>query len=795
MARLDPAARIRAEVEAVLEDGPLAFDVLLEELQGRGLDLGPQPNERLDNVLDTMERIGWVTDHDGDGTTDICFDPFVLIDGVTWTVPITAVDLASDTIASGSLGLLLEPLLQEWCELAGGGTVDFDRDNRRGHAADELLVDLGDHPRLGITFPPGWLAAHGASADGYLRLRLAGEVVHGEGVPTIETASSELVAALAATIAAEDPERACRSVQEVLTEVLVLRPDLRGAVLPPLPDWIEAAGLERVGDRVAQPGFDFVLDDMRAHVVEVALAEGFDEHEMTAFAALVAAQEAWSNGERPLPGDLRTGAALALGSAAVAMAFVEEQDDDVRELDELAAFAESLVDAADGRERAGPAWLVAQAHMKAGRTDQFEAWVDTALGSDDDHLLALHDKAWFEFDRGHARPARNLLTQMRLDALDDDIALLDEMLAPTRAPAGRNDLCPCGSGRKFKHCHLGRDEVPLAHRLVGLARKASWWLDRRHRMEVGYLAMLRAGASGRSAAEMVELDPLIVDAALSEGGLFAEWLTERGALLPPDEASLAAEWALVARSVFEVTDVRLDEGMTLRDLRTGDVVDVQERLGTHGMVRGRALLVRVLPTGDGGHQMFGGITIVPDSARDRCLELLDGAPTPERCLRSSPNSARGPRSSPARAMLVVFCETTWLVPDAVAAVAALDHAFGPSDEPTDEGREWAWLEEGEAARRSSGGHRSSRPRNPGPARRSSDREHHHRSARRRAPRHRASACFRAPVSWKTCGPTSKNDEPTSSTKPRSSAVTSRDEEESERRRDLRGSPRASARPR
>jgi len=25
------------------------------------------------------------------------------------------------------------------------------------------------------------------------------------------------------------------------------------------------------------------------------------------------------------------------------------------------------------------------------------------------------------------------------------------------AKIGRNDLCPCGSGKKFKHCHEGRD--------------------------------------------------------------------------------------------------------------------------------------------------------------------------------------------------------------------------------------------------------------------------------------------------------------------------------------------------
>jgi hypothetical protein len=29
---------------------------------------------------------------------------------------------------------------------------------------------------------------------------------------------------------------------------------------------------------------------------------------------------------------------------------------------------------------------------------------------------------------------------------------------PTRPPLGRNDPCHCGSGRKYKQCHLAKDE-------------------------------------------------------------------------------------------------------------------------------------------------------------------------------------------------------------------------------------------------------------------------------------------------------------------------------------------------
>ena len=50
-------------------------------------------------------------------------------------------------------------------------------------------------------------------------------------------------------------------------------------------------------------------------------------------------------------------------------------------------------------------------------------------------------------------------------------------------------------------------------------------------------------------------DPLVVDAVLFEGGVFAEFLNTRGMLLPDDEPLLAEQWLLVERSVHEVDHV------------------------------------------------------------------------------------------------------------------------------------------------------------------------------------------------------------------------------------------------
>lgn len=43
---------------------------------------------------------------------------------------------------------------------------------------------------------------------------------------------------------------------------------------------------------------------------------------------------------------------------------------------------------------------------------------------------------------------------------DDDESLFDEPLVPIRNETpkiGRNNPCPCGSGKKYKKCHINKD--------------------------------------------------------------------------------------------------------------------------------------------------------------------------------------------------------------------------------------------------------------------------------------------------------------------------------------------------
>lgn len=129
-------------------------------------------------------------------------------------------------------------------------------------------------------------------------------------------------------------------------------------------------------------------------------------------------------------------------------------------------------------------------------------------------------------------------------------------------------------------------------------------------------------------------DPLVMDAALFEGGGFAEFLAVRGPLLPDDERTLAEQWLLVERSVFEVEQVHPGRAVAVRDVRTGDRHQVTERMASHQLQPGHLVCARVVPAGDA--LSFFGLEPVALHERDPLIELLDTEPEPEDVVAAEP---------------------------------------------------------------------------------------------------------------------------------------------------------------
>ncbi|HSO68512.1 MAG TPA: hypothetical protein VLQ67_02630, partial [Arachnia sp.] len=115
---------------------------------------------------------------------------------------------------------------------------------------------------------------------------------------------------------------------------------------------------------------------------------------------------------------------------------------------------------------------------------------------------------------------------------------------------------------------------------------------------------------------------LILDVALWEGGVFAEYLDRRGALLPPDELLLAQEWLLTRRSAYEVVSAIPGRSITLRDVRTGGVEEVTELDWSRRVEAGEYYCTRVASTVD-GLSVFGGLDPVKATELEALTAILD----------------------------------------------------------------------------------------------------------------------------------------------------------------------------
>jgi len=192
---------------------------------------------------------------------------------------------------------------------------------------------------------------------------------------------------------------------------------------------------------------------------------------------------------------------------------------------------------------------------------------------------------------------------------------------------GRNDPCHCGSGKKYKHCHLRADETapelaPPAAATSGSAgavELAIDWLTARHRK--GFKAAVEAlfddwwpdDAPGRH--DDIDADTLqaiqinLVEWLLAEGEMQVKGASHaiHSVLLGADGPHLAdgqrrwlTQLAERALRLYTVTEVRPGVGLTLCDALLAEVapLQVQERMASRQARPGMLIGARVMQVGD-----------------------------------------------------------------------------------------------------------------------------------------------------------------------------------------------------
>ncbi|MCH9837409.1 SEC-C domain-containing protein [bacterium] len=289
----------------------------------------------------------------------------------------------------------------------------------------------------------------------------------------------------------------------------------------------------------------------------------------------------------------------------------------------------------------GTVWLTARHEAWHGRTSEAVERLERA--AEVEYPMVLIDLAATEADRSNPLGARDLLVRAGIDVdIDLDAAYdphlsgtdfgaeLAEEVAPfaaMRPPAmaGRNERCPCGSGTKYKHCHLGNELHPLTDR-------AGWLYVKLMRfMQVNHPQIQRAVADDivesvvdPGLRSMVHESYLGIDLALFEGGIAERFLHSKRTVLPADEAALLQTWIDASRTVLEVKRSR-PGSMDVVDLATRVQATVVDTVPEEPIEIGWKVIGRLVPVGD-SHRAYGGFLPVND---DMVTAMLDAFSTRE----------------------------------------------------------------------------------------------------------------------------------------------------------------------
>lgn len=616
-------AAIRTAAHAILADGPRAIDELTVELSQDGV-LAAFEDCELDELVEIVDQALIETDEtwtSASGTVSLVRE---LQRGVVLTHRVTAGELDRGVLDSTPDFATLSWGSRHSWTLAGGGEV--------AHAypfeGEQHLAEHGSYEG-----PDGWL-------DGIEPGELIGATCDGERFEIVRNASPhhveqavELVRAVFAEIC--DPELAVDA-DTLMLESLIHDLQVFRTPTAPFVELIEQAGLRLRGAWVGRADRDFTVPGVKwpdSRVERLASEYQLDACCRDALERLVAV---WSDfvvatperrpeiaatwNPRRLLDDFRHGAV----SPALVDDILDRDEERLELLDEFAALLSQFREL----EPVG-LYLVAHNALRGGSAGEALEAIGRSATLDGDlgPALDLHATLLADAGRpGDALSARRVA--MASGGSDHDVAILSALLQPfTRA--GRNEPCPCYSGRKFKQCCQRDPKFSVADRRGLALHQAIWSLDESHRRRGLFsLAVEAFEASGAPISEMHQrmnellTDPFLVDVAMFDDGGIDDYLRERAEIIRPPELDWLRSLADGRRSLWEYRRLDVDR-FELCDTRTGETIESI-------MLDGRMLddqgylLARIIDDAVVGAAGTVGPTLkIPLARRDGLIELLD----------------------------------------------------------------------------------------------------------------------------------------------------------------------------
>ena len=382
---------------------------------------------------------------------------------------------------------------------------------------------------------------------------------------------------------------------------------------PPLGQLLAGLGLEVSGSFYGLPGTPWHGEP-----------EWFDDRQRETWRAWLDAVGA-ADADRLPSQDQLAELAEALADSGL-VDFVAADLDDTPQHARLVA---AMADAVTGARSAVPLLLEARLAELRGDGVRMLSLLEQAVAADPTNQDAAAELGDLRSVAGDAAEADRLYRLGGLDPLADEVVLVRHYLAPPADGPARNKPCPCGSGKKYKVCHGRTAAHPLPDRAPWLWRKIMMFVQRPpNRDELLSWAGLLAGTDpeDRAAVSGAMSDPTTHDFATFEGGLLERFIATWGEVLPRDELELAEQWLSSPRRLMEVEEVRPFRALQVRDLVSGETLEILDKTMSRSTRVKDVLLARPLADGAGALRLQADGLRLPRLMRAPLLEIMrDGS--------------------------------------------------------------------------------------------------------------------------------------------------------------------------
>jgi hypothetical protein len=198
-------------------------------------------------------------------------------------------------------------------------------------------------------------------------------------------------------------------------------------------------------------------------------------------------------------------------------------------------------------------------------------------------------------------------------------------------PPGRNDPCWCGSGKKYKKCHLQADEesaraeeaaepeASLADAAWGQLLEAAAHYNSRAETQRAMRAFTGSDVEFMDADQLADagfFDWYLFDYRSERNGrtVIEEFLRRRGERLTGESRALIESWRASRYGLWEVERIDGDRGAELKDVYEGDTVFVENAVNEKSLGVGSFLIHRIHRNGEKWQFVGTGFVVQPAAA-------------------------------------------------------------------------------------------------------------------------------------------------------------------------------------